>query len=196
VPTQKQKDFLVKIITGGEECFFFSEVGSGKTKVILPLLCQIFLSNNIEAHNYFKKGKRSEKSCLVIIVPEHLVGDACAQVFRYCLNLNFKQEYKIYDDIFAFMHENVSLDRSLEKKIFITSFNQYKKALTFDEIANKIYNYRDRVMVLIDEVDDFLDRDKLVFNICSNKGNEFKKSVLDNYYEVSNAVYNKREISK
>lgn len=45
IPTAKQKKFLEKIICG-EECFHFSEVGSGKTKVILPLLCQTFLSNN------------------------------------------------------------------------------------------------------------------------------------------------------
>lgn len=33
IPTEKQKRFLEKIITG-EECFHFSEVGSGKTKVM------------------------------------------------------------------------------------------------------------------------------------------------------------------
>ena len=49
VPTPKQKAFLERIIAA-EECFHFSEVGSGKTKVILPLLCQAFLSNNAEAH--------------------------------------------------------------------------------------------------------------------------------------------------
>jgi hypothetical protein len=32
VPTEKQKQFLHRIIAG-EECFHFSEVGSGKTKV-------------------------------------------------------------------------------------------------------------------------------------------------------------------
>ena len=37
VPTAAQKAFLRKIITA-EECLHFSEVGSGKTKVILPLL--------------------------------------------------------------------------------------------------------------------------------------------------------------
>ena len=47
-PRESQKAFLKRIIRA-EECFHFSEVGSGKTKVILPLLCQIFLSNNVEA---------------------------------------------------------------------------------------------------------------------------------------------------
>lgn len=55
VPTQKQKDFLQRIITA-EESFHFSEVGSGKTKVILPLLCQTFLSNNAEAHHHLARG--------------------------------------------------------------------------------------------------------------------------------------------
>jgi hypothetical protein len=48
VPRAKQKAFLERIITA-EEAFHFSEVGSGKTKVILPLLCQVFLSNNVAA---------------------------------------------------------------------------------------------------------------------------------------------------
>ena len=51
VPTPKQKAFLERIISA-EECFHFSEVGSGKTKVILPLLCQAFLSNNAEARRH------------------------------------------------------------------------------------------------------------------------------------------------
>ena len=89
VPRPKQKEFLEKIITS-EECFHFSEVGSGKTKVILPLLCQIFLSNNIEAHRYFARGGQ-QKHSLIVLVPEHLVSDAQAQVYRYCLNLNFGQ---------------------------------------------------------------------------------------------------------
>jgi len=50
--------------------------------------------------------------------------------------------------------------------IFVSSFNHFKKALTFDKICNKIYNYRDNILLIVDEVDDFLDRDKLVFNIC------------------------------
>ena len=29
---------------------------------------------------------------------------------------------------------------------------------------------RDRMLLVLDEVDDFLERDKLVFNVCSNKG--------------------------
>ena len=51
----------------------------------------------------------------------------------------------------------------------MTSFNQFKKALTYDAICRKVYPNRDRVLVLVDEVDDFLDRDKLVFNVCQNK---------------------------
>lgn len=43
--------------------------------------------------------------------------------------------------------------------------------------------------MVVDEVDDFLDRDKLVFNICSNQANAFKKSILEHYFEVSRAVY-------
>ena len=67
VPTAKQKAFLQRIITA-EECFHFSEVGSGKTKVILPLLCQTFLSNNIEAHEHLARGGK-QKDVLVILVP-------------------------------------------------------------------------------------------------------------------------------
>ena len=85
----------------------FSEVGSGKTKVIMPLLCQIFLSNNVEAHKYLARSGKL-KDVLVILVPEHLVPDARTQVFRYCLNLNFREEYRVHDDIFALMHNNVN----------------------------------------------------------------------------------------
>jgi hypothetical protein len=61
VPRESQKAFLKRIICS-EECFHFSEVGSGKTKVILPLLCQTFLSNNREAHRYFARNGE-EKKC-------------------------------------------------------------------------------------------------------------------------------------
>ena len=37
---------------------------------------------------------------------------------------------------------------------------------------------------MVDEVDDFLDRDKLVFNICSNKNNSFKNQILEFYFAV------------
>ena len=37
------------------------------------------------------------------------MADARAQVFRYCLNLNFRQEYRVYDDIFALLHDDVQL---------------------------------------------------------------------------------------
>jgi hypothetical protein len=78
VPTEKQKAFLQRIICS-EESFHFSEVGSGKTKVILPLLCQMFLSNNVEAHTRLARGGKS-KHVLVVLVPEHLLADARTQV--------------------------------------------------------------------------------------------------------------------
>eukprot|EP00930_Biecheleria_cincta_P037281 TRINITY_DN25573_c0_g1_i1.p1 TRINITY_DN25573_c0_g1~~TRINITY_DN25573_c0_g1_i1.p1 ORF type:complete len:2388 (+),score=410.29 TRINITY_DN25573_c0_g1_i1:162-7325(+) len=191
VPTDKQKRFLQHIIRA-EECFHFSEVGSGKTKVILPLLCQIFLSSNAEAHACLSRGGKL-KTVLVVLVPEHLVTDACTQVFRYCLNLNFRQEYRIYDDIFALLHLQTQLaSRASDtpmKQIFITSFNQFKKALTNDDICAKVLPHRERFLVVVDEVDDFLDPDKLVFNICSNKNNSFSKSTLESYFEVSRSVY-------
>jgi hypothetical protein len=31
---------------------------------------------------------------------------------RYCLNLNFREEYRIYDDIFALLHESVQVSDS------------------------------------------------------------------------------------
>ncbi len=156
VPTDKQKAFLHHIVTA-EECFHFSEVGSGKTKVILPLLCQLFLSNNVEAHKHLSRGG-APKHVLVVLVPEHLVPDARAQVFRYCLSLDFKQEYRVYDDIMALLHEDVQLgprgapggsrngngsSGSVRgappmKQIFISSFNQFKKALTYDDICAKV----------------------------------------------------------
>jgi len=189
VPTEKQKAFLSRIICA-EECFHFSEVGSGKTKVILPLLCQIFLSNNAEAHKHLSRGGEI-KDVLVVLVPEHLVQDARTQVslpllyllikfhwfrvahllffqvYRYCLNLNFREEYRVYDDIFALMHRNVRLDglakkrfatSTLEpmKQIFVTSFNQFKKALTYDAICAKVMPHREHILVVTDEVDDFL----------------------------------------
>ena len=40
------------------------------------------------------------------------------------------------------------------------------------------------MQVVVDEVDDFLDRDKLVFNICTNQSNAFNKSTLEAYFEV------------
>eukprot|EP00746_Dinoflagellata_sp_MGD_P124033 gnl/MRDRNA2_/MRDRNA2_58642_c0_seq1.p1 gnl/MRDRNA2_/MRDRNA2_58642_c0~~gnl/MRDRNA2_/MRDRNA2_58642_c0_seq1.p1 ORF type:complete len:1612 (+),score=292.79 gnl/MRDRNA2_/MRDRNA2_58642_c0_seq1:504-4838(+) len=204
IPTAKQKDFLQRIIRA-ERCFHFSEVGSGKTKVILPLLCQTFLSNNQEAHKCFARGGKS-KHTLIILVPEHLVPDARSQVFRYCLNLNFREEYRVYDDIFALLHHDVTLagasdasrfvrpssGRVAMKQIFVTSFNLLKKALTYDSICAKVRPYREHILVVADEVDDFLDRDKLVFNICSNKGNAFDRPTLELFFEVSRAAYQGR----
>jgi len=194
----------------------FSEVGSGKTKVIMPLLCQIFLSNNVEAHKFLARSGKP-KDVLVILVPEHLVPDARTQVFRYCLNLNFREEYRVFDDIFALMHQNVKLGS--KKQIFVTSFNQFKKSLTYDSICAKVYPHRERILVIADEVDDFLgkcppaihccfvshlkllmycsvalslsaDRNKLVFNICSNKSNAFDRPTLDLFFEACRAAYN------
>lgn len=199
VPTAKQKAFLRRIITA-EECFHFSEVGSGKTKVILPLLCQAFLSNHAETHFHLSRGGKA-KDVLVILVPEHLVQDARTQVYRYCLNLNFREEYRVYDDIFALLHAHITLSSSQSsmymtkvprrqmKQIFVTSFNQFKKALTYDVICQKVWPHREHILVVADEVDDFLDRDKLVFNICSNKGNAFDKPTLELYFEISQAAY-------
>ena len=203
VPTAKQKAFLQRIIMA-EESFHFSEVGSGKTKVILPLLCQAFLSNNAATHKFLARGGK-DKNILVVLVPEHLVPDAKAQVFRYCLNLNFRSNYKIYDDIFALLHPEVQLDSGSvgkrpygsgaaksapqTKQIYVTSFNAFKKALTNDVICAKVWPARKRILVVADEVDDFLDRDKLVFNICSNKGSAFDRPTLERYFEVSAAAY-------
>eukprot|EP00978_Attheya_sp_CCMP212_P000106 scaffold206_cov54-Attheya_sp.AAC.3 len=159
VPTAKQKAFLSRIICA-EECFHFSEVGSGKTKVILPLLCQAFISNNIEVHKHLARGGK-RKNVLIILVPEHLVTDARTQVLRYCLNLNYREEYRVYDDIFALLHKNVTLGTGTSskpqmKQVFVTSFNQLKKVLTYDAICAKIKPFREQILVVADEVDDFL----------------------------------------
>jgi hypothetical protein len=157
VPRPKQKDFLKRIICA-EECFHFSEVGSGKSKVIVPLLCQAFLSDNVEVHKNFARGGKL-KNTLIILVPEHLVSDALTQVFRYCLNLNFREEYRIYDDIFALLSKRVTLGGTAPmKQIFVTSFNQFKKALTYDAICAKVRPFREHILVVADEIDDFLDR--------------------------------------
>ena len=195
IPTAKQKAFLKRLICA-EECFHFSEVGSGKTKVILPLLCQAFLSNNAEAHKHLARGGRL-KDTLIVLVPEHLVTDARTQVYRYCLNLNFREEYRVYDDIFALKHKNVQFrsmhrDYIVKKQIFVTSFNQFKKALTDQDICRKVYPHREHILVVADEVDDFLDRNKLVFNICTNKSNSFERSTLDLFFEVSRAAYSEQ----
>ena len=49
--------------------------------------------------------------------------------------------------------------------------------------------HREHILLVVDEVDDFLDRDKLVFNICSNAANAFGKPTLDAYLGVSRSVY-------
>ena len=45
------------------------------------------------------------------------------------------------------------------------------------------------MLLVIDEVDDFLDPDKLVFNICTNTANAFDKPTLDGYYSVCRATH-------
>ena len=120
---------------------------------------------------FFSYFSGEPKHTLVIIVPEHLVLDAQAQVYRYCLNLNFREEYRIHDNIFALLNDRVQLcsqqkrDRfggqvsvTIIKQIFVTSFNTFKKALTNDKICAKVRPNRKNILVVTDEVDDFLDR--------------------------------------
>ena len=95
----------------------------------------------------------------------------------------------MYDDIFALLHHNCRLDTPM-KQIFVASFNTFKKALTYDSICKKVWPRRENILVVADEVDDFLDRNKLVFNICSNKNNDFERPILDLFFEVSRAAYN------
>jgi hypothetical protein len=126
----------------------------------MPLLCQIFLSNNKAAHKHLARGGK-QKDTVIILVPEHLLPDARTQVFRHCLNLNFRQEYRIYDDILSLLHKDVCFgvnqSRSQPmKQIFVTSFNQFKKALTYEKICKKIRPHREHILVVADEVDDFL----------------------------------------
>ena len=46
----------------------------------------------------------------MVLVPEHLVPGRWHKSYRYCLSLNFRQDYRIYDDIFALLHDDVRLD--------------------------------------------------------------------------------------
>ena len=39
-------------------------------------------------------------------------------------------------------------------------WRRFKKALTYDKICEKVWPHRASVLVVADEVDDFLDRDK------------------------------------
>ena len=193
----------------------------------MPLLCQIFLSNNKEAHEHLARGGK-QKDTLVILVPEHLLPDARTQVFRHTLNLNFKKHYRVFDDILALLSDRVQLGAEKQKQlrlppgknIFVTSFNQFKKALTYDKICKKIRPHREHILVVADEVDDFLgqfsysrvffcpifaclspapgfariaDRDKLVFNICSNKANSFDQDTLEYFHAVSHSAYHRKE---
>lgn len=45
---------------------------------------------------------------------------------------------------------------------------------------------------MIDEVDDFLDRDKLVFNICHNKNHDLDSKTVESYYKIASSVYEKK----
>ena len=133
-------------------------------------------------------------------MPGHLVPDARTQVYRYCLNPNFRDEYQVYNDIFALLHDDVRLGagavsgRLREPKapqrmeqILVTFLNQFKKALTVDGICAKVRPHRVQILVVAGEVGDFLDRDKLVLNICSNKGSAFDRPTLELYFEVGRA---------
>ena len=133
--------------------------------MIMPLLCQIFLSNNKDAHKHLARGGK-EKDTLIILVPEHLLPDARTQVFRHCLNLNFRQDYRIFDDILSLLHKDVSfipITGRKQKQIFVTSFNQFKKALTYGKICKKIRPHREHILVVADEVDDFLGKSEFCF---------------------------------
>ena len=73
----------------------------------------------------------------------------------------------MHDDILALLHPNVVLgaagQRKPMKQIFVCSFNQFKKALTYDTICNKIRPHREQILVIADEVDDFLGASLLYF---------------------------------
>ena len=77
----------------------------------------------------------------------------------------------MHDNIFALLNDRVQLcptqkrDRyggqinvGVIKQIFVTSFNTFKKALTNDKICAKVRPNRKNILVVTDEVDDFLDR--------------------------------------
>lgn len=61
--------------------------------------------------------------------------------------------------------------------------------MTYEKICRKMRPHREQILVIADEVDDFLDRDKLVFNICSNAANAFNTQTLELFHEVSRSVY-------
>jgi hypothetical protein len=49
--------------------------------------------------------------------------------------------------------------------------------------------HRENILLLIDEVDDFLDREKLIFNICQNRNNDFNNEIIDAYFQCCTAAY-------
>ena len=61
------------------------QVGSGKTKVILPMLCQAFLSNNAAVHKQLARGGEA-KHVLVLLVP---VGAVVGFVGWACMTIPF-----------------------------------------------------------------------------------------------------------
>ena len=65
--------------------------------------------------------------------------------------------------------------------------------MKYGAICDKLHRYRDRVLVALDDVDVSLDRDTLVFNAFFNKTNDFRKPVLESYFEVARAVSQARE---
>ena len=65
--------------------------------------------------------------------------------------------------------------------------------MTYGAICDKLHRYRDRVLVALDDVDVSLDRDRLVFNVGFDKKSDFRKPVLESYFEVARAVSQARE---
>ena len=55
-------------------------------------------------------------------------------------------------------------------------FSRDPTGLLKNTYGGEIFDDDEHVVDDADEVDDFLDRDKLVFNICSNKSNAFDKT--------------------
>jgi hypothetical protein len=75
------------------------------------------------------------------------------QVFRYCLNLNFRSQYHVYDNIFALLHDDVQIMDSKaghapRKKIFVTSFNQFKKASSMHLLLKCYFSFMPVCMYL------------------------------------------------
>lgn len=72
--------------------------------VITAALCVLLFSSSHQHHTH-----ASERTYVLAhagpppIPSTHARLPACLQVYRYCLNLNFRSEYRVYDDIFALL---------------------------------------------------------------------------------------------